>query len=75
MDDWIANLRTDGPASALAGYGWQRSAETQQLDYIPNAARTSWCLQATSVTGTVFRISPNHPTATGTCVALGETNY
>jgi prepilin-type N-terminal cleavage/methylation domain-containing protein len=61
--------------SALAGYGWQRSAETQQLDYTPNTARTSWCLQGTSVTGTVYRTSPNYPTAPGTCAALGETNF
>ncbi|GAA2751373.1 type II secretion system protein [Amnibacterium kyonggiense] len=69
-----SNLDTS-TGSLLAGYGWQKSMETQQLDYFPSVTRTSWCLQGTSVTGTVFRVSPRNPTLAGTCSALGESNY
>lgn len=61
--------------SVLAGYGWQKSPETQQLTYSTNTDRSSWCLQATSVTGTVYRTSPGHASAEGTCSALGAANY
>lgn len=69
-----SDLNTE-TGSLLTGYGWQKSPETDLLTYSPNAARTSWCLEGKSVTGTVFRVSPSNPTAVGTCSSLGEANY
>lgn len=65
-----------GPAgSNLVGYGWSQSDETTAYAYSTNAAQTAWCLQMTSSTGSVFRVSTNKTVAQGTCAALGTGSY
>ena len=59
----------------LVGYGWSKSAETTGYTYSTNPAGTSWCLEMTSTSGTVFRVSQNTAITAGTCAVLGTGNY
>ena len=63
------------PGSDLVGYGWQQSVETMSYRYYTAPGGVSWCLEMTNVTGAVFRISGNTPSAQATCAALGPANY
>lgn len=65
-----------GPSNLnLIGYGWSQSADTSSYRYLTDSGRTAWCLEMTSGTGTVYRVSTNKPVLAGTCAALGVLNY
>jgi len=64
-----------GGGTNLVGYGWQQASETTSYRYYTSGDRTSWCLEMTNVTGQVFRISGNTPSAQATCSVLGVANY
>jgi type IV pilus assembly protein PilA len=56
----------------LVGYGWSKSTETMSYAYSTNTSGTAWCLEMTSTSGTVYRVSQNKVIGTGTCSSLGS---
>lgn len=71
------NFNPRAAGSDLTAYGWSQAADTTGYAYFTNTPvkPTRYCLQMTSSTGTVFRVSTNQDIAPGSCSALPVGSY